>query len=63
VGNIIWLVVLGVWLAIGHVISAIACAVTIIGIPFAVQHLKLAGISLMPIGMTIVDKDILYRRS
>jgi len=56
-------VVLGVWLAIGHVISAIACAVTIIGIPFAVQHLKLAGISLMPIGMTIVDKDILYRRS
>jgi uncharacterized membrane protein YccF (DUF307 family) len=62
VGNIIWLVFFGVWLAIGHVVSAIACAVTIIGIPFAVQHLKLVGISLMPIGMTIVDKEQLYRR-
>jgi len=62
VGNIIWLVMFGIWLAIGHVMSAIACAVTIIGIPFAVQHLKLAGISLMPIGMAVVDKDTLWRR-
>lgn len=55
-GNVIWFVVAGIWLAIGHVISALACFVTIIGIPFGVQHLKLAGISLMPIGKTIVDK-------
>ncbi len=57
-GNIVWFLVAGWWLAIGHVMSAIACFVTIIGIPFAVQHLKLAGIALAPIGKTIVDKEI-----
>ena len=56
IGNIIWFVLAGIWLAIGHVISAVGCAVTIIGIPFAIQHLKLAGIALAPIGKTIVDK-------
>lgn len=63
IGNVIWLVVFGVWLAIGHVLAAILCAITIIGIPFAIQHLKLAGISLMPIGMAIVDRDMRWRRS
>lgn len=48
----------GIWLAIGHVISALACAITIIGIPFAIQHLKLAGIALAPIGKTIVTKEV-----
>jgi uncharacterized membrane protein YccF (DUF307 family) len=62
-GNIIWLVLFGIWLAIGHLVAALACAVTIIGIPFAIQHIKLAGISLMPIGMTIVDRDDLWRRT
>ncbi len=61
-GNIVWLVVFGVWLAIGHLVSAVACAVTIIGIPFAFQHIKLAGISLMPVGMTVIDSDRFYRR-
>src|SRR4051812_276301 len=42
-GNIIWFVLAGVWLAIGHVMSAVASFATIIGIPFAIQHLKLAG--------------------
>lgn len=58
VGNIIWFLVAGIWLAIGHVISAAACFVTIIGIPFGIQHLKLAGIALAPIGKTIVDKHL-----
>jgi len=58
VGNIIWFIFAGVWLAIGHVLSALACFVTIIGIPFAVQHLKLAGIALAPIGKTIVTKEV-----
>ena len=61
-GNIVWLVVFGVWLAIGHLVSAVGCAVTIIGIPFAFQHIKLAGISLMPVGMTVIDSDRFYRR-
>ncbi len=55
IGNIVWLLVFGLWLAIGHIAAAIACAVTIIGIPFAVQHIKLAGISLMPIGMSVIE--------
>lgn len=56
-GNIVWFIFAGVWLAIGHLISAAACFVTIIGIPFAFQHLKLAGIALFPIGQTIVTKE------
>lgn len=58
IGNIVWFVVAGLWLAIGHVISAAACFVTIIGIPFGIQHLKLALIALAPIGKTIVDKKL-----
>ena len=53
-GNIIWFVFAGVWLAVGHIMSALACFVTIIGIPFGIQHLKLAVIALAPIGQTIV---------
>lgn len=58
VGNIIWFLLAGVWLAIGHVLSAAACFITIIGIPFGIQHLKLAGIALAPIGKTIVEKEL-----
>jgi uncharacterized membrane protein YccF (DUF307 family) len=57
IGNIIWLVLAGWWLALGHLITAILLAVTIIGIPFAWAHLKLAGIALWPIGKMIVDAD------
>ncbi|MRI31747.1 YccF domain-containing protein [Endozoicomonas sp. OPT23] len=57
-GNILWFIFAGVWLAIGHLTSAIVCAITIIGIPFAIQHLKLAGIALAPIGKTVVSKEI-----
>ena len=58
VGNIVWFVLAGVWLAIGHVISAVVCFFTIIGIPFGIQHLKLAGIALAPVGKTIVSKEV-----
>jgi uncharacterized membrane protein YccF (DUF307 family) len=54
-GNIIWLVLAGWWLALGHLITAILLAVTIIGIPFAWAHLKLAGLALWPIGKDIVS--------
>jgi uncharacterized membrane protein YccF (DUF307 family) len=57
VGNIIWLILAGWWLALGHVITAILLAVTIIGIPFAWAHLKLAGLALWPIGKMIVPDD------
>jgi uncharacterized membrane protein YccF (DUF307 family) len=54
IGNIIWLVLAGWWLALGHLVTAVVLAVTIIGIPFAWAHLKLAGIALWPIGKVIV---------
>lgn len=55
-GNVIWFVLAGWWLAIGHLCSALACFVTIIGIPFGIQHIKLALIALAPIGKTIVSR-------
>ena len=54
IGNLIWLVLAGWWLALAHVATAIVLAVTIVGIPFAWAHLKLAGIALWPIGKVIV---------
>ena len=62
VGNIVWLVLAGWWLALGHLITAILLAVTIVGIPFAWAHLKLAGIALWPIGKVIVPADSVPRR-
>ncbi|MHB8886071.1 MAG: YccF domain-containing protein [Methylovirgula sp.] len=56
-GNILWLVLAGWWLALAHVVTAVALAVTIIGLPFAWAHLKLAGIALWPIGKMIVPND------
>jgi uncharacterized membrane protein YccF (DUF307 family) len=54
IGNLIWLVLAGWWLALGHLIAALLLAITLIGIPFAWAHLKLAGIALWPIGKIIV---------
>jgi uncharacterized membrane protein YccF (DUF307 family) len=56
-GNIVWLVLAGWWLALGHLITAIFLAITIIGIPFAWAHLKLAGLALWPIGKIIVPAE------
>ncbi len=62
-GNLIWLILAGWWLALGHLITAILLAVTIIGIPFAWAHLKLAGLALWPIGKMIVEADDMPLRS
>jgi uncharacterized membrane protein YccF (DUF307 family) len=56
-GNLIWLVLAGWWLALGHLVTALLLTVTIIGIPFAWAHLKLAGLALWPIGKVIVPID------
>jgi len=61
-GNIVWLVLAGWWLALGHLITAVLLAVTIVGIPFAWAHLKLAGIALWPIGKEIVPADAVPAR-
>ena len=54
VGNVLWLILAGWWLALAHLITAIMLAITIVGIPFAWAHVKLAGLALWPIGKTIV---------
>ena len=58
VGNVLWFLVAGFWLAIGHVVTAVACFVTIIGLPFGLQHLKLAVLALAPVGKTIVSNEV-----
>jgi uncharacterized membrane protein YccF (DUF307 family) len=57
IGNIIWLVLAGWWLALGHLVIAVGLALSIIGIPFAWAHLKLAGLALWPIGRAVVPKQ------
>lgn len=57
VGNVIWLVVAGIWLAIGHITAGIAFCVTIIGIPFGLAHFKLVPISLAPLGRETVPAE------
>lgn len=56
-GNIIWIVLGGIWLALAHLFFALLLGITIIGIPFAVQHLKLAHLSLTPYGKMIVVRQ------
>lgn len=53
VGNILWVVLGGIWLALGHLLLALLLTLTIIGIPFAIQHLKLARLSFTPYGKVI----------
>lgn len=53
--NILWFVLAGWWLAIQHLVLAAGLAITIIGIPFAWQHIKLAGLALIPVGKDIVE--------
>ncbi len=62
-GNVIWLVLAGWWLALGHLVTAALLAVTIIGLPFAWAHVKLAGLALWPIGKMIVPIDEAERRA
>ncbi|MES2895840.1 MAG: YccF domain-containing protein [Pseudomonadota bacterium] len=53
--NILWFVLAGWWLALHHIVLAAGLAVTIIGIPFAWQHVKLAILSLTPVGRTVLE--------
>ncbi|HZT89945.1 MAG TPA: YccF domain-containing protein [Stellaceae bacterium] len=55
-GNVIWVVFAGWWLALTHLVLAVLLGITIIGLPFAWAHLKLAGASLFPVGTEVVPK-------
>jgi uncharacterized membrane protein YccF (DUF307 family) len=54
IGNILWFVLAGIWLAIGYTIAGLLLCITIIGIPFGIQAFKLAGFALWPFGRTVV---------
>jgi uncharacterized membrane protein YccF (DUF307 family) len=60
IGNILWFLLAGWWLALGHLAAAVACAITIIGIPFAFQHVKLAILAVAPIGQEIVPTSVRF---
>jgi uncharacterized membrane protein YccF (DUF307 family) len=57
IGNVLWLVVAGWWLALGHVVTGVTLCLTIIGIPLGLANFKLIPISLMPLGREIVPTD------
>jgi uncharacterized membrane protein YccF (DUF307 family) len=57
IGNIIWLIVAGWWLALGHILTGVAQAITIIGIPLALANWKMVPVSLFPLGKQIVPSD------
>jgi uncharacterized membrane protein YccF (DUF307 family) len=54
IGNVVWIIVAGVWLAIGHVVTGIVLCLTIIGIPLGIASFKMIPISLTPLGRDIV---------
>ena len=57
IGNVIWFVLAGLWIAIAHVATGIALCLTIIGIPFGWANIKLAVVALAPLGKEIVSSD------
>ena len=56
-GNIIWLLLGGVWLALSHLMIGLLLCLTIIGIPFGLQHFKLAELAIFPIGKAVVPVE------
>jgi len=60
IGNIIWIILLGWELALGHLFAGILLCLTIIGIPLGLANFKLIPISLLPLGVQIVPSDELY---
>lgn len=61
IGNILWFIFGGLVMGLGWWLAGLLAAITIIGIPFGIQHLKLAIIALAPIGQTIVNKEVAAR--
>ncbi|WGX99299.1 YccF domain-containing protein [Nocardioides sp. L-11A] len=57
IGNILWLVLSGIWLAIGHAVTGALLCITVIGIPLGVANFKMIPVSLLPLGREIVPTD------
>ena len=57
IGNIVWVILFGWWLALGHLVTGVVLCLTIIGIPLGLANFKLIPISLLPLGVRIVPSD------
>ena len=60
IGNVLWIVLFGWWLALGHLVAGVLLAITIIGIPLAAGSFKIIPITLMPLGVRVVRSDRAY---
>ncbi|MEU8616651.1 YccF domain-containing protein [Streptomyces sp. NPDC048623] len=60
IGNVLWLILAGWWLALGHVVTGVAQCLTIIGIPLGIANFKMIPLSLLPLGKEIVPTDQPY---
>jgi uncharacterized membrane protein YccF (DUF307 family) len=60
IGNVLWILLIGWWLALGHLTSGIMLCLTIIGIPLGLANFKMIPISLLPLGVQIVPSDQPY---
>src|ERR1700730_14046849 len=60
IGNVIWIVLFGWWLAIGHLVAGVALCLTIIGFPLGLASFKIIPITLLPLGVHIVPVDRVY---
>jgi uncharacterized membrane protein YccF (DUF307 family) len=61
-GNVVWIIFAGIWLVIGHITTAVALAVTIVGIPLAIANIKIIPVTLAPLGKQIVPSDAVFAR-
>jgi uncharacterized membrane protein YccF (DUF307 family) len=61
IGNVIWLLIAGWWLAVAHIVTGVLMCLTIIGIPLGLANFKLIPISLLPLGTRIVPSDTVYQ--
>jgi uncharacterized membrane protein YccF (DUF307 family) len=60
IGNVLWIIFFGWWLALGHLVSGVLLCLTIIGIPLGLASFKIIPITLLPLGVRIVPADSLY---
>ncbi len=63
IGNVLWIILFGWWLALGHLVSGVMLCLTIIGIPLGLASFKLIPVTLVPLGVRIVPSDSVYARA
>ena len=60
IGNVLWIILFGWWLALGHLIAGVVLCVTIIGIPLGIANFKIIPVTLVPLGVRIVHTSARY---